>query len=98
MEVEERLPPCQYRYSVLSYVLYYYHDEETLNSFISPSYLRYKKGPDLNQPPRWSTICNGAPEYCHVYLDKIPHILGTEKIVIRSCQPWIIPCFVCSMF
>ena len=51
MEVEERLPPCQYRYFVLNYVLYYQHDEETLDSFISPWYLRYKKGPDLNLPP-----------------------------------------------
>ena len=48
MEVEERLPLCQYRYFVLYYALYYKYDEETLNSFISSSYLRYKKEPDLN--------------------------------------------------
>ena len=47
-EVCERLPPCQYKYFPLYYVLYYSHDEETLNSFMPRSYLRYKKGPDLN--------------------------------------------------
>ena len=34
MEVEERLPPYQYRYFVLYYVVYYLHDEETPDSFI----------------------------------------------------------------
>ena len=28
--------------------VYYEHDEETLDSFIPPSYLRNKKGSDLN--------------------------------------------------
>ena len=59
MEVEERLPPCQYRYFVLNYVLYYQHDEETFDSFVSPSYLRYKKGSDLNPLP--STTCSYTP-------------------------------------
>ena len=52
MEVKERLPPCQYRYFVLHYVLYYEHDEEILDPFIPRSYLRYKKGPDLDLPSR----------------------------------------------
>ena len=42
--------PCEYRYFVLNYILHYQHDEETLDSFIAPSYLRYKKGSDLNLP------------------------------------------------
>ena len=31
-------------------------------SFIQPSYLRYKKGPDLNLTPK-SNICNYVPGY-----------------------------------
>ena len=33
------------------YVLYYQHDEETLDSLIPHLYLRYKKDPDLKLPP-----------------------------------------------
>ena len=51
MEVQERLPPYQYRYFALYYVPYYQHDEETLDSFIPRLYLQYKKGPDLNLFP-----------------------------------------------
>ena len=50
MEVEERLPPYQYRYFVLYYVVYYLQDEETPDSFIPCFYLKYKKGPDLILP------------------------------------------------
>ena len=35
-------------------------DEETFDS-IPRSYLRHKKGPDLNLPPRQSTIYSYAP-------------------------------------
>ena len=64
MEVLKKLPPCQYIYFVLYYVLYYQHGEETLDSFISRLYLRYEKDPDLNlhpPPPRQSTIRSYTP-------------------------------------
>ena len=61
-EIYERLPTCQYEYFVLYYVLYYQHGKETLDSFMPHSYLRYKKGPDLNlPPPPQFTIFSYAP-------------------------------------
>ena len=42
--------------------VYYEHDEETLDSFILPSYLRNKKGPDLNLlPPPLSLLFAATP-------------------------------------
>ena len=38
-------------YFVLYYFFYYEHDEEILDSFTPRSYLRYKKGPNLDLPP-----------------------------------------------
>ena len=46
MGVEERFPPCQYRYTIL-----YKRNEETLVSFIPRLYLRYKEGSNLNLVP-----------------------------------------------
>ena len=36
---------------IMFYINVLPHDEETLDSFIPPSYLRYKNGPDFNLLP-----------------------------------------------
>ena len=53
---------------ILFYIMLYIilHDEDfTLDPFIPRSYLRYRKGPDLDQPPQ-TTICSYARE---IYLE-----------------------------
>ena len=55
-DIREMTSMPVYKYFVLYYVLYYQDDEETLDSFILRSYLRYKKGPDLNLPPPASPL------------------------------------------
>ena len=47
----ERLPSCQYRHFALFYVLYYEHDEATLDCFTPRLHLQDKKGSDFNLAP-----------------------------------------------
>ena len=55
------------------------NDEKTLDSFILPSYLRYKKGLDLNlqpPPPPYSTICSYAPDEKYLWRSSVSNIAG----------------------
>ena len=56
------------------------NDEKTLDSFILPSYLRYKKGLDLNlqprPPPPHYTICSYAPDEKYLWRSSVSNIAG----------------------
>ena len=99
MGVEERLPPCQCRHFVLHYVLYYQHDEETLQkrSQFQPGPPVYHlllrlwitevwAGPSGPSTLSWSfPLCLCSWMVVIVWLEWLFHLLLTKKIYCINC-------------